>query len=64
MLPVPKRLRESALESRGDSLTMSPPDKAPAQAPEYQYDALPDDQSIRMLTLYPGVQGDPLKGEL
>ena len=43
---------------------MSPPDKAPAQSPKYQYDALPDGQSIRMLTLYPGVLGDPLEGKL
>jgi Heterokaryon incompatibility protein (HET) len=43
---------------------MSPSGKAPAQALEYQYDPLPDSQFIRMLTLYPGAPGDPLKGEL
>ena len=30
----------------------------------YQYKALPDDQSIRMLLLAPGEQADPLKGSL
>jgi hypothetical protein len=39
-------------------------DKAPAQAPKYHYDALPDGQFIRMLTLYPGAPDDPLEGAL
>jgi len=43
---------------------MSQPDKAPAQVPEYQYDALPDGQSIRILTLYPGALDDPLEDNL
>ena len=65
-----KRLREeipgqeSALESRGDNLTMSQLGKAPAQVPEYQYKALPDGQSIRMLTLSPGALDDLLEGKL
>jgi hypothetical protein len=43
---------------------MSQLGKVPAQAPEYQYDPLPDGQSIRMLTLYPGALDDSLEGEL
>jgi len=46
------------------TFTMSQPGKAPAQAPEYQYDALPDGPFIRMLTLYPGALDDPLEGSL
>jgi hypothetical protein len=42
---------------------MSQPGKVPAQAPEYQYDALPDGQSIRMLTLYLGALDDSLEGD-
>jgi hypothetical protein len=38
--------------------------KAPAQAPEYKYEPLPDDQYIRMLTLDPGKPDDQLKGKL
>jgi hypothetical protein len=38
--------------------------KAPAQAPEYEYEPLPDDQYIRMLTLDPGKPDDPLQGKL
>jgi len=43
---------------------MSQPGKAPAQAPEYQYNALPDGQFIRMLTLSLGALDDPLEGKL
>jgi hypothetical protein len=43
---------------------MSQPGKAPAQALEYEYDALPDGPFIRMLTLYPGALDDPLEGKL
>jgi hypothetical protein len=43
---------------------MSQPGKAPTQAPEYQYDALPNGQFIRMLTLHPGALDDPLEGKL
>ena len=70
MLPVARRVRddtrgqESAPKSRGVNLTMSQSGKAPAQAPEYRYDALPDGQFIRMLTLYPGSPDDPLEGKL
>jgi hypothetical protein len=56
--------QESAPEFCGDNITMLQPDKAPVQVPEYQYDALPDGQSIRMLTLYPGALDDPLEGNL
>ena len=43
---------------------MSQPGQPPAQVPEYQYQALPDNESIRILTLYPGARDDPLKGKL
>jgi hypothetical protein len=43
---------------------MSQPGKAPTQAQEYQYDALPNGQFIRMLTLHPGAPDDPLEGKL
>jgi hypothetical protein len=43
---------------------MSQPGKAPAKAPEYHYDALPDGQFIRILTLYPGTLDDPLEGNV
>jgi hypothetical protein len=56
--------QESAPESRGDNFAISQPRKAPAQALEYEYEALPDGQSIRMLTLYPGAPDDPLVGKL
>ena len=64
MLPEEIPGQESAPEARDDSLTMSQPRKAPVQAPNYQYDALPDGQYIRMLTLYPGALDDPLEGKL
>ena len=43
---------------------MSQPGKAAIQVPEYQYDALPNGQFIRMLTLHPGALDDPLEGKL
>jgi hypothetical protein len=38
--------------------------KAPAQAPEYEYEPLPEGQYIRMLTLDPGEPDDLLQGKL
>jgi hypothetical protein len=43
---------------------MSQPGEAPAPAPEYHYEPLPEGQFIRMLILYPGALDDPLKGEI
>ncbi|KAG0646651.1 Heterokaryon incompatibility protein [Hyphodiscus hymeniophilus] len=39
-------------------------DKALAEAPKYQYSALPDNHSIRILILYPGAPDEPLEGRL
>lgn len=40
------------------------PDKGTEQVNAYVYRCLPDDQSIRMLTLHPGKPDDPLTGDL
>ena len=39
-------------------------DEALARVRNYQYDPLPSGKFIRMLTLYQGLQNDPLKGKL